>query len=245
MSNTSEIVNSVFDWRSTGKIIMDFWESMEEEVSEEWKLKFNSVINEMNTKNRKLISYCRSCTRFIMTGYDDHKSGRWGDPSGCGCDYMYEPDEYEMRRRIHKEYILKTKFNSDDINDGVILLSENNSLNLEWSKQYKCIISTDCKYNDNVYYRNEFNDRVTGEILDKLLISHRYNTFILKYFTVIWRNDVKKALESTFIEFLKGEYIPKTEDEKMIDYCLEKFWVFIPKTDDERMIDYCMEHFYQ
>ena len=50
MSTTSEIVNSVFDWRSTGKIIMDFWESMEEEVSEEWKSKFDLVVKEMDEK---------------------------------------------------------------------------------------------------------------------------------------------------------------------------------------------------
>ena len=242
MSTTNEIVISAFGKDLAG-LVNGYWATMDEKVSDEWKWKFHSVINEMDKRNRKLIAYCRSCIGYITTG----KYNKQYSFSGCGCDYMWPPDDCEMRRRICNEYNLKTKFNSVDINDGVLLLSENNVLNLEWSKQYECIISVDNHeyHGDNYFsFRENFSKTALYDTLEKLVISHPYNPFILKYFIVNWRSDVRKDLEAAFIKYLKGKFIPKTEDEKMIDYCMEKFYVSDPKTEDEKMIDYCMECFY-
>jgi len=45
MSSTREIVNSVFDWRSVGGIIMDYIET----PKDEYKRQFDLVINELNS----------------------------------------------------------------------------------------------------------------------------------------------------------------------------------------------------
>ena len=175
MSTTSEIVNSVFDWRSTGKIIMDFWESMEEEVSEEWKSKFDLVVKEMDEKIEQSGIY--GC--------------KYECPRRCECvkarDWPLQ--DTTIRRELNWVYKMKNLVYTPEENEQLIVTLYTNMVNEGY---YAKVQSQDPG-------RKLFPEDIVPVLLTKFVKTQEYHPLVLKCFSTLKKYALQKCLYYDFI----------------------------------------------
>jgi len=170
MSNTSEIVNSVFDWRSTGKIIMDFWESIEEEVSEEWKSKFDLVVKEMDEKiDQSGIHECN-----------------YECPRGCECvqcrDQTFQ--DSPIRRELNWLYKMNDLRYTPEENEQLVVILYTNMVNEGY---YEKVQSQDPG-------EKLFPEDFVPGLLIKFVKTQEYHPLVLKCFSTSKKYALQKCL---------------------------------------------------
>ena len=186
MSNTSEIVNSVFDWRSVGGIIMSYIETSKEE----YKQRFDLVVKEMNqTNNRAAING--------LSGYH-----YYGSRERCDC-VGYGPLCYKLiRQRINLKYGLKeARYDIVELHELAMLM-------------YNRFCKLDSKSKFKKWYGNSPNALypLYEHFFRDFVFDYEYDPVMLKLFVIRVNITAYSTLLHLFIDFVRGDRIWLTYD---------------------------------
>jgi len=153
MSNTSEIVNSVFDWRSVGGIIMSYIETPKDEYKKVYDLQIQEL---KDKKEDDDIFDCRVCPFLLKpVGLNEEEIDQVVEIllEKLGCDGLYPQ---------YKEW-LKGFYCPDDAYDCLQRDKRWNICDDPLTFRFKRV----CDYNNNVHYFGPNKDRKKIEVLKR------------------------------------------------------------------------------
>ena len=172
MSNTSEIVNSVFDWRSVGGIIMSYIET----PKEEYKKRFDLVVKEMDEKiDQSGIYGCK-----------------YECPRGCECvkarDWPLQ--DTTIRRELNWVYKMKNLVYTPEENEQLIVILYTIMVNDDYYKKYRAQYPKITQL---------FPQRIVPVLLTKFVKTQEYHPLVLKCFSTSKKYALQKCLYYDFI----------------------------------------------
>jgi len=236
MSTTSEIVNSVFDWRSVGGIIMSYIETPKEEYKKVYDLQIQALKKKL--KNDGIMDRNnRFCTNFsyIMNNYIGYED----DEIDKLVDILIKKFEQHEMYPDYKVWLRDNHRDEYRVRDYYYRKGYGGVLDRRDKREPRYLFH----FFELCHKLNLSDDLFTLRF--KLLCD--YNKF--RCYLKKQRTDSEWKIQNKCLQDIEDKVISKFHkliiDEMYLDGTMKDSFINDKKTDDEEMIDYCLKYFYK